>query len=40
VLGEYSSTSYSFDADPTGTYTATGATDRLLGGRAVLRLDF
>lgn len=40
ALGEYSSTSYSFDADPTGTYTATGATDRLIGGRAVIRLDF
>jgi hypothetical protein len=40
LLGEYSSTSYSFNADPTGTYTATGATDRLIGGKATLRLEF
>jgi hypothetical protein len=40
LLGQYSSTKYSFDADPTGTYTATGATDRLIGGRATVRLEF
>ena len=40
VVGEYSNTSYSFNPDPSLTYTATGASDRLIGGRAVLRLDF
>jgi hypothetical protein len=40
LVGEYSNTSYSFNPDPTGTYNATGASDRLLGGRAVIRLDF
>ena len=39
VLGEYGSTSYSLDPDPTGTYRASGATDRFLGGRAALRLE-
>jgi len=40
IVGEYSNTHYSFNADPTGTYNASAASDRLLGGRAVLRLDF
>jgi len=40
LIGEYSNTSYSFNPDPTGTYNATGASDRLIGGKAVLRLDF
>jgi hypothetical protein len=41
LLGEYSSTSYSsFGADPTGTYTATGASDRLIGGKATVRVEF
>ncbi len=40
LLGEYSNTNYSFNADPTGTYTATGASDRLIGGRATVRVEF
>jgi hypothetical protein len=40
VLGEYSSTNYSLTAAPGSNYTATGATDRLFGGRATIRLDF
>jgi hypothetical protein len=39
-VGEYSSTSYSLEADPTSTYRATGATDRYLGVRATIRADF
>jgi hypothetical protein len=37
LLGEYSSTRYSFEADPTGVYSASGARDTYLGGRLVLR---
>jgi hypothetical protein len=40
VVGEYSSTKYSFNPDPSGTYNATGASDTLIGGRATIRLDF
>ena len=40
VLGEYSSTTYDLDPDPSGTYAATGATDTYLGGRAMLRAEF
>jgi hypothetical protein len=40
VLGEYSSTTYDLDPDPSGTYVATGATDTYLGGRAMLRAEF
>jgi len=40
LLGQYSNTNYSLNADPTGTYSATGASDRLFGGRATVRLEF
>jgi hypothetical protein len=40
VLGEYSSTSYQLDPDPTGTWAATSAEDRYLGLRAVVRGEF
>lgn len=39
VLGAYSLTRYTLDADPTGTYAATRADDRLVGARAVGRLE-
>jgi len=39
ILGEYSGTKYSLQPDPSGTYQATGATDRYLGGRAMLRAE-
>ncbi|HEY6001271.1 MAG TPA: hypothetical protein VIV57_00270, partial [Anaeromyxobacter sp.] len=39
-VAEYSSTSYSLDADPTSTYRASGATDRYVGVRATIRADF
>jgi len=40
LYGEYSSTSYSLTTGPTVQYTATSAKDQLLGGKAVVRLDF
>ena len=40
VLAEYSGTHYSLDPDPSGTYQASGATDRYLGGKAMLRAEF
>jgi hypothetical protein len=40
LLGTYASTRYTLDPDPTGTYAATGAEDRYLGMRAVLRGEF
>jgi hypothetical protein len=40
ILGEYSGTKYSLQPDASGTYQATGATDRYLGGRAMLRAEF
>ncbi len=40
MLGEYSSTRYALDADATGTYRASEATDRYLGGRAAMRAEF
>ncbi len=40
LYGEYSTTNYSLTADPTVVYTATNAKDQLIGGRAVVRLDF
>ncbi|HET9598907.1 MAG TPA: hypothetical protein VFP65_25265 [Anaeromyxobacteraceae bacterium] len=40
LLGEYSSTRYAFDADPTGVYSASGATDTYAGGRLLLRASF
>jgi hypothetical protein len=39
LVGEYCSTRYLFDADATPP-SATGATDRYLGGRAMLRVEF
>lgn len=39
ILGEYSSTSYTLDPDPSGTYQATGAKDRYMSGRAMLRWE-
>lgn len=40
ALGGYTFTSYSFKADRTGTYSASGATDTTLGGRGVLRFEY
>jgi hypothetical protein len=40
VLGDYSGTRYSLEPSPGGTYQATGASDRYLGGRALLRAEF
>jgi len=40
ALVDYAATSYSLDADPTGTFRATGAKDSYLGGRAVVRAQF
>jgi hypothetical protein len=40
ALVEYSRTGYSLDADPTGTYAASGATDAYLGFRLMLRAEF
>jgi hypothetical protein len=37
LVGDYSSTTYTLRADPGGAYQATGAEDRLLGARAVVR---
>jgi hypothetical protein len=37
LLGEYASTRYALDADPSGTYAATSAEDRLLSLRAMLQ---
>ncbi|HEY7724070.1 MAG TPA: hypothetical protein VH880_01960 [Anaeromyxobacteraceae bacterium] len=37
LLLEYGLTRYSLSADPSGTYAATGGSDRYLGGRAMLR---
>jgi hypothetical protein len=39
VIGAYSLTRYTLDADPTRTYAATRADDRLFGARAVGRLE-
>ncbi len=39
ALFEYSSTKYSLAPDTTGKYVATGATDRYIGGRAMLRAE-
>lgn len=39
VLGAYALTRYALDADPTGVYAATRADDRLIGARAVARLE-
>jgi len=39
VLGEFSSTTYTLDPDTTNKYQATGATDRYMGGRALLHLQ-
>jgi hypothetical protein len=39
LLGEYSSTAYALDPDPTGAYRASRATDRYLGGRASMRAE-
>jgi hypothetical protein len=40
LLLEYASTKYSLSPDTTGTYVATSATDRHLGGRAMVRGQF
>ena len=40
LLGDYSGTQYSLEPSPGGTYQATGASDRYLGGRAMLRAQF
>jgi hypothetical protein len=40
LLGQYANTSYSLNTDPTVPYSATGASDRLFGGRATVRLEF
>jgi hypothetical protein len=40
ILGQYASTRYTLDPDPTGTYAATSAESRSLGLRAVLRGEF
>jgi hypothetical protein len=40
VLGEYASTRYTLQADPSGTYGASRAEDRLLGARAMVRGEF
>jgi hypothetical protein len=40
VLGDYSSTRYQLDPDPSGTWAATSAEDRYLGMRAVVRGEF
>lgn len=40
IFLEYASTTYALDPDPTGRYRATGATDRYVGGRAMLRAQF
>jgi hypothetical protein len=40
LVGEYGATSYALDPDPTGTYRASGATDRSAGVRASVRADF
>jgi hypothetical protein len=39
MLFEYSSTKYSLNPDPTGTYIATGAKDEYIGGRGMLRWE-
>jgi hypothetical protein len=39
VVGAYSLTRYTLAADPTGTYAATRADDRIIGARAVGRLE-
>jgi hypothetical protein len=39
VLGAYSLTRYRLEVDPTGTYAATRADDRIIGARAVGRLE-
>lgn len=40
IVGEYSDTRYSLQPDPTGTYQASGAADRYLGGSVMLRARF
>jgi hypothetical protein len=40
ALLEYHRTHYALDADPTGTYTASGATDASLGLRLLLRAEY
>jgi hypothetical protein len=40
VVGQYSSTAYDLDPDPTGTYVATGATDRFVSVNASVRAEF
>ncbi|MGB8933206.1 MAG: hypothetical protein WCC48_18325, partial [Anaeromyxobacteraceae bacterium] len=39
AIGEYGLTRYSLDPDPTGTYAAARAEDRILGARVVARLE-
>jgi len=40
LLGQYASTRYTLDPDPTGTYVASSAEERILGLRATLRAEF
>jgi hypothetical protein len=40
VLAQLSNTSYDLDADPTGTYVASDATDRFVSAHASLRAEF
>jgi hypothetical protein len=40
LLGEYSSTRYALEADPSGIYSAQGARDTYLGARLMLRTSF
>jgi hypothetical protein len=39
LLGEWSLTRYTLDADPSGTYAARRASDELVGARAALRVE-
>jgi hypothetical protein len=39
LVGEYGSTSYTLDADPTGAYVASGATDRWSGATLSIRAE-
>ena len=40
LLGQYASTRYTLDPDPTGTYVASSARERILGLRATLRAEY
>jgi hypothetical protein len=40
LVGQYASTRYTLDPDPTGTWVATSAEERILGLRATLRAEY